>query len=216
MSRAVLPLEPIAVLSHNYRSQSPLCSWPPVPAAELHQGERLAINTFGSLLDGIRSPRHMYFTSWRDPDPKGLLPIEHGKPPTGILLVALFGVAPYESSQDIMETAAMLNELDRARLRLDLVRGSDSAFGLDGLELELNNPNSKTGQAFRSCWKGDEIAGLDLSLQFDAPLTRNDPFRFHLSARLPRRYNHGAVIEQEHVEFTASGGAMPLPRWINF
>ena len=115
-----------------------------------------------------------------------------------------------------METAAMFNELDRARLRLDLVRGNDSAFRLDGLELELNNPNSKTGHAFRSCWRGDEITGLDLSLQFDAPLTRNDPFRFHLSARLPRRYNHGAVIEEEHVEFTASGGAMPLPRWVNF
>lgn len=216
MSRTVLPLKPIAVLSHNYESQSPLRSWPPVPADELHQGERLAINTFGSLLDGVRSPRHMYFTSWRDPDPKSLSPTEHGKQPTGILLVALFGVAPYESSPDIMETAAMFNELDCARLRLDLTRGDDSAFRLAGLELELNNPNSKTGRAFRSCWRDDEITGLDLSLQFDAPLTRNDPFRFHLSARLPRRYNHGAVIEQDHVEFTTSGGAMPLPRWVNF
>jgi hypothetical protein len=101
-------------------------------------------------------------------------------------------------------------------LRLDLVRDDGDSFRLDALELELNDPSSPKGRHFRSCWQGEEIEGLELSLQFDAPVTRLRPFRFHISGRLPRRYNRGAQIEQEHVQFTASGGAMPLPRWVNF
>jgi hypothetical protein len=212
----ILALEPIAVFTHDYDSISPLRSWPPVPAEHLHQGEMLAIKTFGSVLKDIRSPRHIYFASWRDPDPTGYREAEQGKPPTAILFAAQFGVAPYEVSPSLLETAEMFNRLDRAQLRLDLVQGGNGSFRLDGLEVELNAPSSKTGRHFRSCWKGEEIKTLDLSLQFDAPASRLDPFRFHLHARLPRRYNRGAAIEHEHVEFTVSGGAMPLPRWVNF
>jgi hypothetical protein len=63
------PLEPIAILTHDYSPRSPLQSWPPVPAEVLHQGEQLAIHTFGSLLHDIGSPRHIYPASWRDPNP---------------------------------------------------------------------------------------------------------------------------------------------------
>jgi hypothetical protein len=212
----ILALEPIAVFVHDYDSISPLRSWPPVPAENLHQGEMLAVKMFGSLLEDIRSPRHIYFASWRDPDPTGYLEAELGQPPTAILFAAQFGVAPYETSQSLLETAEMFNRLDRAQLRLDLVRGDDGSFRLDALQLELNDPSSQRERHFRSSWKGEEIKTLDLSLQFDAPATRLDPFRFHLQARLPRRCNRGAAVEHEYVEFTASGGAMPLPRWVNF
>ena len=216
MPQAILPLEPVAVFTHDYASRSPLSSWPPVPAETLHQGERLALHTFGALLEGIRSPRHIYFTAWRDPDPHSKLPGEEDKRPTGILFMAQFGVAPYESSGSLVELAEMYNRQDRARLRLDLVREGEGPFRLDALEMELNDPSSPKGRHFRSCWQGEEIARLDLSLQFDAPATRRDPFRFHIRGRLPRRYNRDAKIEQEHVEFTASGGAMPLPSWVNY
>jgi hypothetical protein len=216
MSPAILPLEPIATFAHDYSSRSPLSSWPPVPAKDLHQGELLAIHAFGSLLEDIRSPRHIYFASWRDPNPAAHLTAEQDKPPTGILFVAGFGIAPYETTPSLIETAEMFNRLDRAHLRLDLVRDGDGSFRLDALEVELNDPSPPKGRTFRSCWQGQEVKGLDLSLQFDAPASRLDPFRFHLRARLPRRYNRGAEIEQEYVEFTASGGAMPLPRWVNY
>jgi hypothetical protein len=212
----ILGLEPIAVFTHDHDSPSPLRSWPPVPAEQLHQGEMLAIRTFGSLLEHIRSPGHFYFASWRDPDPAGYPEAERGRPPTAILFAAQFGVAPYETTPSLLETAEMFNRLDRAQLRLDLVRGDDGDFRLDALEVELNAPSSKRERHFRSCWKAEEIKTLDLSLQFDAPASRLDPFRFDLRARLPRRYNHGAAIELEHVEFAASGGAMPLPRWVNY
>ena len=216
MSPAILPLEPVAVLTHDYGSRTPLSSWPPVPAERLHHGEMLAIKTFGSLLKDIRSPRHMYFASWRDPDPRGHLPTDEDKPPTGILFFAQFGVAPYETSPSLIEMAEMFSRLERAHLRLDLVRDGDGALRLDALDLELNDPSFDKGRNFRSCWQGEEIKGLDLSLQFDAPATRRDPFRFHIRGRLPRRYNRGAEIEQEHVQFTACGGAMPLPSWVNY
>jgi hypothetical protein len=216
VSPVILGLEPIAVFTHDYDSISPLRSWPPVPAGQLHQGEMLAIKLFGPLLEHIRSPGHLYFASWRDPDPTGYLEAELGAPPTAILFIAQFGVAPYATTPSLLETAEMFNRLDRAQLRLDLVRGDDGSFRLDALEVELNAPSSKTDRHFRSCWKGEEIKTLDLSLQFDYPESRLDPFRFHLRARLPRRYNRGAAIEREHVEFTASGGAMPLPRWVNY
>ena len=215
MSTAILQLDPIATFTHDYASRSPLQSWPPVPAEELHQGELLAIKAFGSLLEGIRSPRHMYMACWRDPDPSRL-PGEEGKPPTAILFSAQFGVAPYETTRSLLEMAEMFNGLDRAGLRLDLVRDADGEFRLDGLELELNDPSSGKERRFRSCWQGEEIKGLDLSLQFDAPATRRDPFRFHIRGRRPWRYNRGAEIESEHVEFSASGGAMPLPSWVNY
>jgi hypothetical protein len=209
-------LEPIAVFEHDYNSRSPLRCWPPVPAERLHQGEMLALRMFGSLLEDIRSPRHIYFASWRDPDPAGYLEGEQDKPPTAILFAAQFGVAPYETSASLLETAEMFNRLDRAQLRLDLVRDDDGSFRLEAIEVELNDTSSEKDRHFRSTWKGEEIKALDLSLQFDAPPSRLDPFRFHLHARLPRRYNRGAAIEHEHVEFTASGGAMPLPRWVNY
>ena len=216
MPPASLSLEPIAVFTHDFGSHSPLMSWPPVPSDQLHQGEAMAIHAFGSLLKDIRSPRHIYFASWRDPGPKGHPESERDKPPTAILFAAQFGIAPYETSPSLVETAEMFNRLDRAQLRLDLVGDGDSGFRLDGLTVELNDTASGKARDFRSCWKGEEIRGLDLSLQFDAPATRRDAFRFHIHARLPRRYNEGAEIEREHVEFTASGGAMPLPRWVNY
>jgi hypothetical protein len=213
---AILELEPIAVFTHDYASVSPLRAWPPVPAENLHQGEMLAVKTFGSLLEDIRSPRHIYFAAWRDPDSASYLEGEQDKPPTAVVFGGQFGVAPYETSQSLLETAEMFNRLERAGLRLDLVRGEDGAFRLDALQVELNDPWSGTDRSFRSVWRGEEIGTLDLSLQFDAPATRRDPFRFHLRARLPRRSNRGAPIEDGHVEFTASGGAMPLPRWVNY
>ena len=216
MPPTVLELEPVAIFSHDYGSTSPLHSWAPVPAEEIHQGEMLALKMFGSLLEHIRSPRHIYFASWRDPDPSAYPEEEQDKPPTAILFAAQFGVAPYETSASLLELAEMFNRLDRAQLRLDLVRGADGCFALDGLELELNDTSAGTDRHFRSVWKGEEVRSLDLSLQFDAPATRLHPFRFHLHGRLPRRYNRGAAIEGEHVEFSASGGAMPLPRWVNF
>ena len=216
MSEQILPLDPIAVFTHDYASRSPLSSWPPVPAEKIHQGEALAIHAFGDLLKDIRSPRHIYFASWRDTDPHSYLPGGEANPPTGILFAAQFGVAPYETTASLLDTANMFNLRDRAGLRLDLVRDEDGTFRLDALQLEMNDPTSDRGRHFRSCWQGEEIKSLDLSLQFDAPATRADPFRFHISGRLARRYNRGAKIEDERVEFTASGGAMPLPRWVNY
>ena len=216
MSKAILPLEPVAVFTHDYASHSPLRSFPPVPAETLHQGEQLAIKAFGSLLEGIRSPRHMYMACWRDPDCHGRLPGEEGKPPTGILFSAQFGVAPYETTPSLLEMAEMFNRMDRAGLRLDFVRDGDGELRLDALQLEMNNPSSPKDSLFRSCWQGEEVGSLDLSLQFEAPATRRDPFRFHIRGRLPRRYNRGEKIEPEHVEFAASGGAMPIPDWVNY
>lgn len=216
MPSAILPLEPVAVLTHDFCSRSPLRSWPAVPAERLHQGEQLALHAFGSLLKDIRSPRHIYFASWRDPDRHGRLPGEADKPPERILFAAQFGLAPYEVTASLIETAEMFNRLDRAGLRLDLSRDGGGDFHLTGLELEMTNPSSAKGRTFRSCWQGDEIKSLDLSLQFTAPTSQTDSFRFHLQARLPRRYNRGEKIEQEHVSFTASGGAMPLPNWVNY
>ena len=216
MPPAILPLEPIAVLSHDFASHSPLKAWPPVPAEALHQGEQLAIHAFGDLLKDIRSPRHIYFTAWRDPDPHSGLPGEQNKPPTRVLLHAQFGLAPYEVTASLLETAEMFNRLDRAGLGLDLARDGDGQFQLASLQLEMTNPSHDRGRMFRSCWQGEEIRTLDLSLQFDAPAIRADPFRFHIQGRLPRRYNRGEKIEQEYVSFTASGGAMPLPPWVNY
>ena len=158
----------------------------------------------------------MYMACWRDPDPHSRLPGEEEKPPTRILFSAQFGVAPYETSPSLLEMAEMFNRMDRAGLRLDFVRDGDGPLRLDALELEMNNPSSAKDRLFRSCWQGAEIGRLDLSLQFEAPATRRDAFRFHIRGRLPRRYNRGETIEQEHVEFAASGGAMPIPPWVNY
>lgn len=212
----VSSLEPVAVLTHDYTAASPLRSWSPAPAEHLHGGELLALRAFGSLLDGIRSPRHPYFASWRDPDPSSLRAEERDSPPTSVLFGARFSTAPHEMPRALTEAADMFNRLDRAELRLDLVRDENGCFELHRLEVELNNPSSREARHFRSCWQGAEIRSLDLSLHFDPPASRLAPFRFHLQGRLARRYNQGALIEREHVQLTASGGAMPLPPWVNY
>ena len=216
MSPADLTLEPIAIFTHDYHSRSPLFSWPPAPADHLKQAEMLALKTFGALLKDIRSPQHPFFACWRDPDPEAFAATEHNKPPTAILFNGQFGVSPSETPASIVEAAEMLYRVDHARLRLDLVRDDGGPFRLDALEMEMNDSESRRGPNFRSCWNGEEIEGLDLSLQFDPPATRADAFRFHIRGRLPRRYNRGALIEKEHVAFTVSGGAMPLPPWVNY
>lgn len=209
----IVPVDTIAVLTHDLGSTSPLQSWPPVPAEDLHQGEQLAVYGFGDLVSGIRSPRHLYSTMWRDPDPGAM------REPDGatgkILLTASFGIAPYELTASLVESAEMFNRLDRALLRLDLVRRDDGDFRLVSLALEILEPGGDL-RLFRSCWKGDEIAALDLALQIDAPATRRGPVRFHMQGRLPRRTNHGARIEEQRVAFSASGGAMPMPDWVNY
>ena len=216
MSSSDLSLQPIAIFEHDYHARSPLYSWPPTPSDELKQGEALALRMFGAILKDIRSPQHPYFAAWRDPDPASFAETEHDQPPTSILFNAQFGLAPREMSAPLVEAAEMFARLDRARLRLDMVRNDAGMFRVDGLELEINDVGSQKGRHFRSCWKGDEIADLDLSLQFEAPATRTDPFKFHIRGRLPRRYNRGQPIEREHVAFTVSGGAMPLPPWVNY
>jgi len=211
--RKIVSIDPIAVLTHDLGSTSPLQSWPPILADDLHQGEQLAVHAYGEFVSGIRSPRHLYATMWRDPDPNAGR--ERDKAPTGILLSANFGIAPYELTSSLVETAEMFNTLDRASLGLCFVRQGQGSYQLDSLTLELSDP-LKQLHHFRSCWKGAELATADLAVQIDAPATRNGPLRFHLQGRLPRRYNHGARIEDQYVAFTASGGAMPMPDWVNY
>jgi hypothetical protein len=211
--RKIVSIDPIAVLTHDLGSTSPLQSWPPVPADDLHQGEQLAVHAYGELISGIRSPRHLYATMWRDSDPNAGR--ERDTAPTGILLSASFGIAPYELTASLVETAEMFNTLDRANLALTFVRRGEGGFRLDSFTLEISDP-AKQLRHFRSCWKGEELATADLAVQIDAPATRNGPLRFHLQGRLPRRYNHGARIEDQYVAFTASGGAMPMPDWVNY
>ncbi|MFM7403998.1 MAG: hypothetical protein ACKO1N_07880 [Erythrobacter sp.] len=208
-----LALDPIAMLTHDLGSTSPLQSWLPVPAADLHQGEQLAVYAYGTLAGGIRSPRHLYAAMWRDPYQHAVR--ERDKAPTGILLFASFGIAPYELSSSLMETAEMFNRLDRASLTLSFVQRGEDDCELASLTLEISDP-AKELRCFRSCWEGDEIAALDLAVHIAAPATLNDPVRFHVQGRLPRRYNHGARIEQQCVGFTASGGAVPMPDWVNY
>ncbi len=211
--RKIVPIDPIAVLTHDLGSTSPLHSWPPVPADDLHQGEQLAVHAYGEFVSGIRSPRHFYATMWRDPDPN--TGRERDKAPTGILLSASFGIAPYELTNSLVESAEMFNTLDRANLNLGFVQDGNGGFQLDSLVLELSDP-LRNLRHFRSCWKGDELAAVDLAVQIDAPATRNGPVRFHVQGRLPRRYNHGARVEDQYVAFSASGGAMPMPDWVNY
>ncbi len=211
--RKIVSIDPIAVLTHDLGSASPLQSWPPVPADNLHQGEQLAVHAYGEFVSGIRSPRHLYATMWRDPDPNAGR--ERDKAPTGILLSANFGIAPYELTNSLLETAEMFNTLDRASLGLSFVQNGYGDYQLDSFTIELSDP-AKQLHHFRSCWKGGELAAVDLVVQIDAPATRNGPLRFHLQGRLPRRTNHGAPIEDQYVAFTASGGAMPIPDWVNY
>lgn len=211
--RQIVSIDPIAVMTHDLGSTSPLQSWPPIPSPDLHQGEQLAVHAFGELVSGIRSPRHLYATMWRDPDP--IARREREKAPTGILLSANFGVAPYELTNSLVETAEMFNKLDRANLGLSFVQTCHGDYQLDSLTVEISDP-LKNLNHFRSCWKGGELAAVDVAVQLDAPATRSGPLRFHLQGRLPRRYNHGAPIEDKYVAFTASGGAMPMPDWVNY
>lgn len=214
MSRPnILELDPIATFTHDLSVASPLHAYPPVPAEQLGQGEQLALHTFGSLLSGIRSPRHMYMGAWRDPDPRSGLPGGEAEPPTSLLLMVMCGVAPYESPPSLLEMANAFNTLDRARLRLDLAR-VDDGFQPSFLEVEvsglaLNSP-------FRSVWKGDEISSLDVDLELKLPATRADALYFSFRGTLPRRFNAGEKVSDPTAHVQVEGRVEPLPRWVNY
>ena len=211
-----LQLDPIAMFEHDYGKGARLFAYPPVPADELHDGERLALHTFGALLNEIKSPAHIYSAAWRDPSPAGFRGADDPSPPTALLFSGLFGKAAYTTGRSLVETAEMYNRLDRASLRIDCKRADDGTLALDAITLEIVDEAVPNGTLFRSCWKAGELAQLDLTVHFEEPKARRDPFRFHVQGCLPRRYNHGAKIEDTFASFCASGGAMPLPPWVNF
>ena len=210
---AVLALDPIATFTHDLPVASPLHAYPPVPADELNQGEQLALYTFGNLLAGIQSPRHMYMGAWRDPDPHAGLPGGEEKPPTSLLLMVMCGVAPYETPRSIIEMAQQFNTRDQARLRVDLAR-VDGGFRPSWLEVEITGEGLKRG--FRSVWAGDEIAALDLDFELSPPATRADPLGFKLRGKLPRRYNKGEAVTDPTARIQVEGTVNPLPRWVNY
>ncbi|AWW73512.1 hypothetical protein CD351_03605 [Erythrobacter sp. KY5] len=211
-----LQLDPIAVFEHDYGGQTTLRSYPPIPAEDLHQGEMMAQRAFGSLLSEIKSPAHIYHAAWRDPVPEARTDEWEKQAPKALLFSGGFGIAPYKTSTSLVDTAEMYNRLDRAHLRIDCDRPDSGALKLKSLTLEINDGASQSGRLFRSCWQAGELKGQDLTLHFEEPGTRLDAFRFHVQGRLPRRYNHGAQIEDEFVQFSTSGGAMPLPPWVNY
>ena len=211
-----LQLDPIAIFEHDFGGKKTLFSYPPVPAKSLHQGEILAQNTFGSLLADIKSPAHIYFAAWRDPAPDSRLDERKNEAPTALLFTAQFGIAPYETTGSLVETAEMFNRLDRAHLRIDCARDADDSLRLKSLILEIVDQGAQTGRPFRSCWHAEELRDQDLTLQFDEPTNRLAPFRFTIQGRLPGRFNHGEKLDDEFVSFSSSGGAMPLPQWVNY
>ncbi len=210
---AILVLDPIATFTHDLAVANPLYAYPPVAAEQLAQGEQLAIHTFGDLLSGIRSPRHMYMGAWRDPDPHGFLPGGENEPPTSILLTVMCGVAPYETPASLVDAATIYNSVDRSRLRIDLAR-QEGEWRPTFIEVEVN------GQAlqsmFRSVWKGDDIAQLDLEFGMTPPGTRNAPLSFAFRATMPRKFNANDPVTGPTARIHAYGTVDPLPKWVNF
>lgn len=210
---AILDLDPIATFTHDLPVTSPLFAYPPVAADELAQGEQLAIYTFGDLASGLRSPRHMYMGAWRDPDPNGYLPGRDAEPPSSLLLMVACGVAPYESSTSLVEMATAYNTVDRARLRMDLERDCDG-FRPTYIEVEVSGLALKS--MFRSVWKGDDIASLDLEFGLTPPATRRDPLSFAFRATMPRKYNAADPVTAPTARIQVYGTVEPLPKWVNY
>jgi hypothetical protein len=210
---AILDLDPIATFTHDLPVANPLYAYPPVPAEQLAQGEQLAIHTFGNLLSGIRSPRHMYMGAWRDPDPLGFLPGGEDEPPTSILLTVMCGVAPYETPASLVDAATIYNAVDRSRLRIDLAR-REGEWRPTFIEVEVNGPALKS--MFRSVWKGDDIAQLDLEFGMTPPATRNGPLDFAFRATMPGKFNANDPVAGPTARIQVYGTVGPLPKWVNF
>ncbi|MDP9422313.1 MAG: hypothetical protein M3Q19_05675 [Pseudomonadota bacterium] len=209
----VLDLDPIATFTHDLPVANPLYAYPPVPAEQLGQVEQLALHSFGSLLNGIRSPRHMYMGAWRDPDPRSGLPGGEAEPPTSLLLMVMCGIAPYESPSSLLDLANAFNTVDRARLRIDFVREGD-AFRPSFVEVEVSGLALKS--PFRSVWNGDEIGSLDADFEITAPASRYDAMRFAFRGTLPRRFNAGEELSDPVAHVRVEGRVDPLPRWVNY
>ena len=203
------------MLSHDFGQGTMIKSFPPVAIEDqLHWPEAMAVKAFGEFAGGIRTPRCRYMSVWRDPE--AYLARGADRPPAKIIMAASFAQAAVESPADLNRLGELSPYMTTGLLRLDLVAEGDGDFRVEAIEFEITDPTVQRNGSFRSCWKGEELKGLDLMVQIDAPRLQDAPLRFHVAGRLPRRFNHGAKVEQQIVAFTVSGGALPMPSWVNY
>jgi len=150
---------------------------------------------------------------WRDPGPNAGR--TRDKAPTGILLSANFGIAPYELTNSLAETAEMFNTLDRANL--GLVFRAERPWRLPtGFAKARVIRSDKEPASFLFLLERERVGGRRLCRADRSACDAQRSAAFPPPRPIAATLHSWCRNEDQYVSFTAPGGAMPMPDWVNY
>jgi len=200
----------IATFQYDLNGQRTLHAYPPEPAAENRQEDKLHKRVYGALGD-TKSPRTPYICVWRDPD----LASDRSARPSKIFLTCAFGTDDWEPPAGIIEQAQARMQREEAVIRVRWDWRGDT-YRLTRFEAEVRDLPAKL--AFRtSISSADEITALRArgsGMKF--PATLDDPFVFDLTVDAPDRGNRGEETGAPTAKLTIRGTAAPMPSWVMY
>lgn len=198
----------IASCTHDLKGGMRLFSYAPSADTRIHQGEALAIKTFGIP---VRSPITPYISVWRSEcSPR----MDEHTAPKKIQLNAIFGTDPWHPPVSLVEHA----ELRQRRNELAFTAIWDVSDGhpvLERFAVEIRADGGHTH--FRSMHSDDNARNLDIAWgSLHLPSHGRDAISYNLRAVMPERYNLNEDIRSHRVEVTLTGSAGPIPDWVNY
>lgn len=202
--------EPVCIASctHDLGGTERLFAYTPVPDERIHQGEALAIQTFGIP---VRSPVTPYVSIWRS---ENSLRMDASTPPEQVFLTAIFGSEPWRPPTGLVEQA------EQRQRRSELVLGAlwNLVSGEPVLERFSVEIRASGGHVtFRSMHGKGDLSDLDIAWGvLHLPANGAESLAFNARVVMPERYNVGEALRGRRVEVTLTGSAVPIPDWVNY
>lgn len=195
--------DPIASVKFSLSEPLEWYSYPPIPTQKDEAPEKLSKHVYGSLVEGIKTPKTRNFCVWRDGG--GTLYAKNLVRPDYIFLTCVFGpkIQRYEPESFILEDVLV------TRFGWSL---SQDSYQMDRLEVEVYGDVGYRSQNLQPDMKDININVK--SIQY--PKTKNDPMFYDLEFNLPARANSGQSQTQPIVNFEFKGTALPMPNWVNY
>lgn len=185
-----------------------LYSYAPVADTLIHQGEALAIQTFGIA---VRSPATPYISIWRSEfSPR----MDADNAPKKVYLNAIFGTDPWHPPVSLVEHAELRQRRDELSFSAVWdVEGSDPV--LERFAIEIRSDAGHTH--FRSMHADENARKLDIVWgSLHLPAHGADHLSYNARVVMPERYNFREELRSRRVEVTLTGSAGPIPDWVNY
>ena len=195
-----------ATLEHNLGGRHTLSSYPPVPAQEKRQVDKVSERMYGFE---TLSPKTPYFCTWRDrPRPV----TERGGRPLQVFLTCSFGSGPWTPPATLIAESQERQRREEAHVQILWERKGNK---LEMLRFQLQITSDQGTKQFRSKNYANDLLDVkfkQITVKF--PDSETEDVKFSLSAIVPYRLNRGEDAGADTVDLKIQGSAVPMPRWL--